>query len=218
MSPRASRYPALSALGIAALALTLGAAGAACQHAFRFDPSADAGADTPPSRPPPCLDDTGCGLGSLHCEEASGACVECTSDPHCASAGRARCDLATNRCVECSVDADCGANRSCALTVRRCVDRCDLLTDCPTGAGECELSVGLCESCDVRADCASTPATPVCDDATRSCVACVRDLDCPADAPRCDRPRARCVSCLASDDCPASAPWCDPALAACVAR
>ena len=45
----------------------------------------------------PC--NAGCAGSTPVCNAASGMCVECTVDAHCAGTGRSRCDLASHRCV-----------------------------------------------------------------------------------------------------------------------
>src|SRR6476620_6438472 len=131
----------MRAATVLAVLLTL-----SCNARFRFDESADAAA----MRPPPCSGDGECGLPSLHCEAASGACVECTTDEHCAIGPLPRCDLARLRCVECLQSSECPAGGVCEPSTLHCRATCTTVADCAPGSLECEFEEGhnVCEQCE----------------------------------------------------------------------
>ncbi len=79
-------------------------------------------------------------------------------------------------CVQCSSNAQCGGTK----------DVCD--------------STGTCQQCLSNGDC-SDP-TPVCNPSTKTCVACLEQIDCKtAEASRCDTLTNSCVSCQGDTDC-----------------
>ncbi len=116
--------------------------------------------------------------------------------------------------------------------------------NCPGTAPVCDRQAGVC-LCNANADCVRNPAAPVCDLATRTCVACSTDAQCasidgtrPAcastgtnagrcvpcttdahcggDTPRCDTRTNTCVGCASASDCmDPSRPVCDPTMRVC---
>ncbi len=116
--------------------------------------------------------------------------------------------------------------------------------NCPATAPICDRQAGVC-LCNSTRDCTRDPAAPVCDAATRTCVACssdpqcaaidptrpacattgtnrgrcvacTRDAQCGGATPRCDTATNTCVGCTSGRDCPdPSMPVCDPATHAC---
>ena len=140
----------------------------------------------------PCAREEDC-PSPLHCDPASGTCLRCAVDAHCA-ATTPRCDLAQHACVECIAPADCVApNTTCDATSRRCLTRCTAPGGCPS-------------------------VTPVCDDSRGVCIGCVRDAQCVGRGARarCELAAGRCVECLADDDCKAVGnPRCDVATGDC---
>jgi len=166
---------------------------------------------------PDCNDNTDCDSG-LCCRnkccppgykcDASGQCIECTTDAECVAAHGAgwKCDLTTNRCERtiCTGDADC-ASGSCNIKTgqccaagytymsdtEQCERRCDTNGQC-TGAGE--ICCSLTGTCRTAANCVCSSARPcpnsrVCCsgtccavgqkcDATKGCVDCTTDAEC----------------------------------------
>ncbi|MDB5216531.1 MAG: putative lipoprotein, partial [Myxococcaceae bacterium] len=112
----------------------------------------------------PCSDTRPCPSGSA-CDNASGACVGCTTDADCPSGV---CSAARRTCVDCVSDATCTASKP----------RCRILT-------------GACEACTSSSDCGH--AAPICDPSTFTCrVGCSSDAQCPGQ--RCDDVSATCVA------------------------
>jgi hypothetical protein len=66
-----------------------------------------------------CDDENDCNNG-LHCEKASGQCVECTMASDCPG-DRPLCDRSHGTCVECEANADCALGRLCDPETWRCV-------------------------------------------------------------------------------------------------
>ncbi len=61
---------------------------------------------------------------------------------------------------------------------------------------------GQCVTCTSKYEAACTGATPVCDDATYTCVACVKNTDCTnASTPICDSTSHTCRGCTSDNDC-----------------
>ncbi len=69
---------------------------------------------------------------------------------------------------------------------------------CATGG----TKSGQCVTCTSKYETACTGATPVCDDATYTCVACVANADCKtASAPVCDSTSHTCRGCTSDNEC-----------------
>lgn len=134
-------------------------------------------------------DGNGCAAG-LFCSSPDatiGVCDHCLDNAHCMNP-TPLCDP-SNVCAACAADPDCAGNASgelCALE----------------GA-----VAGSCVRCTASDESACAGTTPVCDDRSGSCVACVLDTDCtdPA-APRCDPAAHACVACLGAECVDAGAP------------
>lgn len=120
-------------------------------------------------------------------------------------------------------DNDCLSDMRESATGRTRADipgRPDL--NCPATAPVCDTVAGVC-LCNRDTDCTRAPEAPVCDRATRTCVACSSDAQCRAldpTAPACilSGPGAgRCAGCATDAHCAAPRPRCDPSTATCVA-
>jgi Cys-rich repeat protein len=163
-----------------------------------------------------CLLDTDCPLASLHCDTASGTCVQCTKDSDCTKPGYPRCDLATRMCVACAVNADCADGGVCDLATLHCAIPCK---DGGTCAGDDQTcnSHGYCASCMSTQDASACgSASMVCDDGVGQCAECTGDSQCPISKPHCHLGSDTCVQCLTSSQCSAATPVCDPATWTCV--
>ncbi len=94
--------------------------------------------------------------------------------------------------------------------------------NCPANAPVCDRVAGVC-LCNADRDCTRNPSVPVCDAATRTCVACASDAQCAAlDAtrPACAAAgtnAGRCVTCTTDAHCSGSTPRCDTSSNTCVA-
>lgn len=172
------------------------------------EPDTDGSVDAaPPAR---CAVDADCPFASQHCDPASGACVACVGDHHCASEERPRCDLASHRCVHCGVTADCEPDEVCDPSTRRCRARCGGAAEaCPSEEPVCDTAKGVC-TC-TAATCVEDERAH-CDLALGVCVECLADADCHHEEPRCVD--GRCVRCRADVDC--GAQRCDPVRHLCV--
>lgn len=122
-----------------------------------------------------CLDAGDCDAPPLDlCDAASRTCVECLGDGDCTDATRPTCDPVSHACVGCVDGADCPAGQRCSNAT--CVPGCDALNPCPQG--EVCTPAGQCVQCTADAQCAG--ATPRCDVASNTCVACLPSADnCP---------------------------------------
>jgi hypothetical protein len=77
-------------------------------------------------------------------------------------------------------------------------------------------SAGLSGAPACDGDCKGS--TPVCDEATNTCVQCLEKADCESPKPACDAATNTCVECTATTDCKdSSKPFCDPAAQQCIA-
>ena len=86
----------------------------------------------------------------------------------------------------------------------------------PIGAGGGGGAAGGRSGCAGKADCASTPATPVCDTATRACVGCLSSDDCSGGTAVCNNSTRTCVECATDAQCTSvPRPFCSSA-GACV--
>ena len=162
-----------------------------------------------------CASDTDCPIASLHCNTATGACVECTSDKQCTKPGFPRCDLATNRCVPCAVNSDCADGGVCSSATLHCVIPCRDGGGCPIDDMTCG-SNGYCAACDSTKDGGGCSGASVCDDDNGQCAECTVDSQCPSAKPHCDSQTDSCVQCVLSSQCPPSTPVCDPSNWTCV--
>jgi Cys-rich repeat protein len=187
------------------LATTLVEAGAGTDSA----PPGDSAGATETAPRPACSTDTDCKLATLHCDVASGTCVECVGDQDCAAGPNHRCDGALHQCVQCGVDGDCAAGQVCVIAARRCVTSCTKITDCVLTGYICDLTRDLCVRCFANNVTCLDNDTPICA-ADGTCVQCGADSDCSGTTPRCDQVTGSCVACLSASDCQAAAPLCDP--------
>jgi hypothetical protein len=77
-------------------------------------------------------------------------------------------------------------------------------------------SAGLSGAPACDGDCKGS--TPVCDEATNTCVQCLEKADCESPKPACDAATNTCVECTATTDCKdSSKPFCDTTAQQCVA-
>jgi hypothetical protein len=73
---------------------------------------------------------------------------------------------------------------------------------CTDACATSGTKAGQCVTCTSKYEAACTGATPVCDDATYTCVACVANSDCKtATAPVCDSTSHTCRGCTSDNDC-----------------
>ena len=116
---------------------------------------------------PVCSEEGSCDPG-LHCDEGLYACVECTTDEHCAPLGKV---CLTGHCVECAGRDDCtNADRPYCIagSCRECISP----DDCEGG------------SCNANARCVDCVDDDDCNDESRpfcvraACTECEYDTDC----------------------------------------
>ncbi|MGI5861212.1 MAG: putative Ig domain-containing protein [Myxococcales bacterium] len=163
-----------------------------------------------------CTSDAQCGSGKKCC---NGACVagECCPGQVCAN-GQA---CFNNSCSQCSKDNDCGAGYRC------CNGSCVKGNCCTSGdcAGGAQLCIGgTCAACSYDVQCgkgkrccggACIPLTACCSNAdcsngqvcslaTRTCVACQNDAQCPGG--RCCGGKCTKASCCSTAECQATYP------------
>jgi hypothetical protein len=70
-----------------------------------------------------CSGDSDCGGSTPACNAASGVCVECLDDRHCALLGDAdlrRCSVAAQSCQQCLGTGDCALGERCELPEGHC--------------------------------------------------------------------------------------------------
>jgi Cys-rich repeat protein len=139
--------------------------------------------------------------------------VECTVDDDCDGTTRPFCDRALHRCVECAVDEHCGDGFVCDTVVRRCIERCDDVDDCPTQSHGCDQRRRVCIVCDDDDECSRQAGGDVCGIGGSACVRCREDAQC--DDGVCDTLTGECVECRDTLDCPAGGA-CDPETSRCV--
>jgi len=106
-----------------------------------------------------CSTDADCMVASLHCDTASGQCVQCVVDSQCTQTGLPSCDRtvgdpAVGRCVQCSDAMDCGPGHTCAPTTHTCVAFCTSSEQCPPSEPSCSAD-GVCVAleCTSNFDC-----------------------------------------------------------------
>lgn len=181
-----------------------------------------------------CYDNSDCPAAAPSCNRTSGMCTGCGETP-----STPIFDNASGQCVECVEDAHCADDAGglyCHPTRKECVTCSALpMPDMACAARDADTPrcgpTGVCTGCMDDAQCAAaTPASPFCVSGTCSpCTAVTMtsaaDLRCAAlsaTTPTCltSGTRAgRCVACDPTGDrgCPASASQCDPVNLACVA-
>jgi len=163
---------------------------------------------------PLCRTDTDCQLPGLHCDTASGTCVECVSDAHCSGdAGWPRCDSEIHRCVVCRGSADCPPAMTCEPVTRSCLFACTDAGVCP-GGRQCDSARSICVECTSKAQC-PVPGRGACETATGLCTECASNADCSSPRPYCDRTRGTCAQCLSQRDC-SSGSVCDFGTNSCI--
>jgi Cys-rich repeat protein len=114
-----------------------------------------------------CVNSTQCTNAPTNiCNPANQTCVECLGNSDCKSPGQKICDTSRNVCVGCIVNAQCAAGNVCKNST--CVAGCDASQPCPNGRS---CNAGQCVQCTSDAQCGA--ATPRCNTATNTCVACM---------------------------------------------
>ena len=89
----------------------------------------------------PCSTSDDCSGDTPKCDTSSNTCVECLTNPDCASSANGHiCDTTNFYCVECLTNTDCASN---------------------TNGHFCDTDFGLCGACLTSFDCTNA-ATPVC--------------------------------------------------------
>lgn len=183
----------------------------------------------------PCASDTDCRDPSKSaCDVATGECIECTGDGHCAGnpdgpvcvdgsctcqadgdcrggyAWGDRCRASSKRC-SCQADVDCGNNPhgpTCYTSYGMC--SCSSDSECKPPYSKCAAysaygSFKHCQRpCTADADCTGTSSLKICDVAAGVCVACLQDADCTGTYKYCNSTSGRCVKCRSDADCSAS--------------
>lgn len=172
-----------------------------------------------------CTDDAPAGGTDTGCTDAAPICFEAmTGPPTCvpcedtAVTGRDAgcsdeapvCDTSevVPTCVVCD-DTGSGADDGCTDAAPICDERggaptcieCVTSADCPGDAPVCNPASECVPGCVTDANCAATAATPICDEASMSCVECLDDAACDGDTPVCDEPVRSCVGCVEDGDC-----------------
>ncbi|MDH5673783.1 MAG: hypothetical protein OEZ06_16625 [Myxococcales bacterium] len=130
-----------------------------------------------------CTGDADCsdGLGPI-CDLATGRCVQCLSDTHCA--------------LGCISGEQCGESPLCDPTRGVCV-QCLVHADC-SDEPFCDGASGECIECLVNSDCGDGG---YCDAQKRECMECTSDLHCPTESPYCDVEEGECVQCRTDLQC-----------------
>lgn len=101
------------------------------------------------------------------CNPATASCVGCLSNGDCTNAALPVCDPATHTCVNCLQDSQCSAGQVCQN--QHCVPGCNATQACVSWL-VCSPA-GTCVQCVSDTQCSG--ATPRCDVASNTCVACV---------------------------------------------
>ncbi|HEY3449874.1 MAG TPA: lamin tail domain-containing protein [Myxococcales bacterium] len=165
-----------------------------------------------------CLLSADCKGSAKVCDQKK--CVNCTASAGC-SGPTPVCDTtaAGGACVICTATSEAvctAASKVCDASAKKCVT-CTSAKGCASPTPVCDTAVtdGACVGCTSSTQCAAaSPAKPVCDTATKTCVACTSGEGCTGKV--CQNQTA-CVECLQNTDCkvPAS-PLCDTAQNKCV--
>jgi hypothetical protein len=183
------------------------ASGEASRDAPADTPGDTSGETAPDVSNGGCSTDADCIIATLHCDTASGQCVECVSTEQCPNGEK--CDTMLERCIDCYVDSDCPKGRACQPTTYECVPSCMSDTDCPQYLPYCSQH-GVCVGCLSNQNCSTMTGTMqimgTCDPNIGQCAECLSNLQC---ASVCDRTTDRCVGCLTGFDCPHNE-VCDP--------
>lgn len=167
-----------------------------------------------------------CDMELNRCMPPPGA--ECSSDAECQLDNEPICDLdaAMPTCRACESNDECrdknGAAPFCNTNTGRCTP--EVPPDCTTSANcttpeapICDTDVGECVSCsdgggDAACEARNGAAARFCvtDGAgAGSCVQCIDDAACTADAPVCDPTAKTCSACKEHSDCAAYSGVCD---------
>ncbi len=187
-----------------------------------------------------------CGVCGPGTSCANGRCVAC--QPNCLGK---QCgpDGCGSLCGVCGTGLSCSTDGLCTTCQPSCTGKQCGPNGCGGVCGTCASGTtcgtdGVCRAtggCNGNGDCAATPATPICDTSTRTCVACTSNTHCVGATPVCDLgakqcvtctagagcsaglvcdltvPGGRCTGCLSSANCSGATPVCDTATHACVA-
>ncbi|MEM7137009.1 MAG: hypothetical protein AAF500_10545 [Myxococcota bacterium] len=131
------------------------------------------------------------------CNDATGACVECTdADTSACTAPTPACDATTFTCVACLTSQDCQQADAarCDPVTLECVG-CETANDCSDIPGAPACGDGVCVECTPASESVDCPGTS-CNPATFRCTAtpigsratcetCQSDTECSDDADRC---------------------------------
>lgn len=111
-------------------------------------------------------------VGSPHCDESTGACVQCLDSAlHCVETTPV-CDASTLACRGCVDDPDCEDHldgRPACTTTGACVGCTDSVTHCAVSAPICEPTTSTCRACVAHADC-DVIAGGICDYPSGECL------------------------------------------------
>eukprot|EP00899_Mesostigma_viride_P009107 jgi/Mesvir1/18198/Mv09482-RA.1 len=121
------------------------------------------------------------GTALPYCNPSTGACHQCSEDSHCAGRadGKLRCHPTLFECRQCVDNAGCSNGLFC-----------DGQEIC-TSSGTCTSGTPPCGG-----------STPACDEASDTCVGCLKNSDCSSpSAPFCGAQRT-CVACTLDAHCP----------------
>jgi hypothetical protein len=144
------------------------------------------------------------------CDSASGACKECLTDEHCATARpgeplKRKCDTSTNTCVGCLDATDCASNATAKAA----------------GLATCDAALKSCIECTSNTDCAGRQLLPYCT-SDKLCGGCLTNAECTtAGKSQCVTlmvagvPRKQCAECSTDAQCSDGKPACDAATGAC---
>jgi hypothetical protein len=170
-----------------------------------------------------CANSLDCGADQV-CDQQARRCVQCVSDPDCATGMRCVANVCMAAPPTCHASADCATMPGqpvCDVPTGRCV-RCLTAADCPA-SNDCTSET--CVSYTMCMNSLACPSGQVCDTARMRCAQCVGDNDCATDQKcasdvcrkkcasdnmctpmgmLCDIAHGYCVSCLATTDCKAA--------------
>lgn len=147
----------------------------------------------------------------------SGCCIAiqgCASSSDCVDTSRPTCDTSTHVCKPCTNSNQCAATKTCTPS-GRCEPSCNLDTDCKTTTlPKCRTGLHYCAQCNVDVDCTGADK-PICKDG--ACFGCTSNTSCGGATPVCDDASKACVACLESQNAEGKNAFCTtPATPACV--
>lgn len=167
--------------------------------------------------PPPttCSSNNDCS-SSERCNFTTHLCVQCISASDCDSTPTTPLCSSSGHCVQCTSNLNCHNNTPSTPVcdpAGTCV-QCNSSADCVPGFSPhntCNLATKTCVGCLTNTDCPST--TPLCNSTTNTCYQCAGDSDCTTinfgNTPHCDTNTNLCQQCLTNTDCPGATGLCD---------